>query len=189
MSDLEINGNTSQAVKKIAAQLRRVGWAGFWLQLVLAVVSTVLFVFAILFASKDGSDPGTGGSLIFAVGGLSILYFSTYWSFRYVITSRKLKNPDLRPKKADTIKLVEWGLMSSVLGMGASVIGAEAIAGILLGKSLAFASPFAVYNPNVFMNIIKPLDVFLVLANTHTITAHFIGIVSSLWLLTKLNKN
>jgi hypothetical protein len=188
MSDLEINDNTPQTVRKIAAQLRRVGWAGFWLQLVLAVVSTVLFLFAILFASKGGTDPGTGGSLLFAVGGLVVLYVSTYWSFRYVITSRKLKSPDLRPKRADTIKLVNWGLMSSVLGMGLSVMGAESIAGTLLGKSLSSAASFGMFSPDALSKIIQPLDIFIVLANTHTITAHFIGIVSALWLLTKLNK-
>ena len=188
MSDLEINGNTPQTVRKIAAQLRRVGWAGFWLQLVLAVVSSLIFLFAIPFASTGASNPGTGGSLLFAVGGLLVLYGSTYWSFRYVMTSRKLKNPDLRPKKADTIKLVQWGLMSSVLGMGSSVMGAESIAGTLLGKSLSLAQPFAVYSPDALSKIIQPLDIFIVLANTHTITAHFIGIVSSLWLLTQLNK-
>jgi hypothetical protein len=188
MSDLEINGNTPQTVRKIAAQLRRVGWAGFWLQLVLAVVSSLIFLFAIPFASTGASNPGTGGSLLFAVGGLLVLYASTYWSFRYVMTSRKLKNPDLRPKKADTIKLVQWGLMSSVLGMGSSVMGAESIAGTLLGKSLSLAQPFAVYSPDALSKIIQPLDIFIVLANTHTITGHFIGIVSSLWLLSQLNK-
>jgi hypothetical protein len=189
MSDLEINnGSTSQAVRRIASQLRRVGWAGFWLQLVLAVVSSLIFLFAIPFASTGASNPGTGGSLLFAVGGLMALFVSTYWSFRYVITSRKLKNPDLRPKKAETIKLVQWGLMSSILGMGSSVLGAESIAGTLLGKSLSSVTSFAMFNPDALSKIIQPLDIFIVLANTHTITAHFIGIVGSLWLLDRMNK-
>jgi Protein of unknown function (DUF3611) len=188
MSNLEINGNTPQTVRKIAAQLRRVGWAGFWLQLVLAVVSTLIFIFAAPFASTGASNPGTGGSLLFALGGLAILYFSTYWSFRYVATGRKLKNPELRPKKADTIKLVRWGLLASTLGMGSSVMGAESIAGTLLGKSLSSVASFAVFSPEALSKIIQPLDIFIVLANTHTITAHFIGIVCSLWLLELLTK-
>ncbi|WP_373543348.1 DUF3611 family protein [Chamaesiphon sp.] len=188
MSNLEINSNTPQTVKKIAAQLRRVGWAGFWLQLILAVVSSLIFLFALPFASTGATNPGTGGSLLFAVGGLLVLYGSTYWSFRYVIISRKLRNPDLRPKKAETIKIVRWGLLSSVLGMGSSVLGAESIAGTLLGKSLSSVTSFAVFSPDALSKIIQPLDIFIVLANTHTITAHFIGIVGSLWLLNQLNK-
>ena len=188
MSDREINDNTPQTVKKIAAQLRRVGWAGFWLQLVLAVVSTLIFLFAAPFASTGASNPGTGGSLVFALVGLLVLYVSIFWSFRYITTSRKLKNPDLRPKRADTIKLVQWGLMSSIIGMGSSVMGAESIAGTLLGKSLSSAVSFGMFSPDALSKIIQPLDIFIVLANTHTITAHFVGIVSALWLLTKLNK-
>jgi hypothetical protein len=188
MSDLEINGNAPQTVRRIAAQLRRVGWLGFWLQLVLAVVSTLIFLFATPFASAGASNPGTGGSLLLAVGGLLAVYVSTYWSFRYVSIGRKLKHPDLRPKKADTIKLIQWGLLCSILGLGLSVMGAESIAGTLLGKSLSLAQPFAVYSPDALSKIIQPLDIFIVLANTHTITAHFIGIVSSLWLLSKISK-
>jgi Protein of unknown function (DUF3611) len=188
MSDLEINGNTPQTVRKIAAQLKRVGWMGFWLQLALAVVASLIFLFAIPLASTGASNPGTGGSLLFAVGGLLVLYASTYWSFRYVTTSRKLKNPDLRPKKAETIKLVQWGLMSSVLGMASSVMAAESIAGTLLGKSLSSTLGFATFSSDALSKIIQPLDILIVLANTHIITAHFIGMVASLWLLTQINK-
>lgn len=188
MPDLEINGNTPQPVRKIAVQLRRVGWIGFWLQLVLAVVSTLIFLFAIPSIGTGTNNPGTGGSLVFAVGGLLMLYVSTYWSFRYVTIAKKLKNPDLRPKKADTIKTIQWGLMSNTLGMGLSVMGAESIAGTLLGKSLSVAQPFAMYNPEALSKIIQPLDIFTVLANTHTITAHFVGTVGSLWLLYKITK-
>jgi Protein of unknown function (DUF3611) len=188
MSNLEINGNTPQAVKKIAAQLKRVGWAGFWSQLVLAVVSSLIFLFAIPAAATGASNPGTGGSLLFAVGGLVILYGCTYWSFRYVTLARQLKNPDLRPKKAETIQIVRWGLLASVLGMGSSVLGAESIGGTLLGKSLSAVVPGAIFSPDALSKIIQPLDVLIVLANTHTITAHFIGIVCSLWLLDRIQK-
>lgn len=189
MSDSGINGNARQTVKKIAAQLRRVGWVSFWLQLVLAVVSTLIFLFAIPFASTGASNPGTGGSLLFAVGGLLVLYGSTFWSFRYVTIARKLKNPDLRPKKAETIKTIQLGIMSSLTGMGLSVLGAESIAGTLLGKSLSLAQPFAVYSPDALSKIIQPLDIFIVLANTHTITAHFIGVLGSLMLLSQITKS
>lgn len=188
MSDLEINGNTPPTVRKIATQLRRVGWAGFWLQLALAVVASLIFLFAIPLASTGATNPGTGGSLLFAVGGLLVLYVSTYWSFRYVMISRKLKNPDLRPKRADTIKLVQWGLISSVLGLASSVMAAESIAGTLLGKSLSSSIGFATFSADALSKIIQPLDILIVLANTHIITAHFIAIVCSLWLLDRLNK-
>ncbi|PSB49591.1 DUF3611 family protein, partial [Chamaesiphon polymorphus] len=116
------------------------------------------------------------------------LYGCTYWSFRYVTLARQLKNPNLRPKKAETIQIVRWGLLASILGMGSSVIGAESIGGTLLGKSLAMVLPGAIFSPDALSKIIQPLDILIVLANTHIITAHFIGIVCSLWLLDRIQK-
>jgi hypothetical protein len=189
MSNLETNPNASPTVQKIAAQMSRVGWAGFWVQLVLAVVSSLIFLFAIPFASTGINNPGTGGSILFVIGGLLVLYVSTFWSFRYVMTARQLKNPNLRPKKADTIKLVQWGLICSIAGMGVSVLAAESIGGTLLGKSLSSVSlSVGIFSADALSKIIQPLDIFIVLANTHVITAHFIGIVCSLWLLDRLHK-
>jgi hypothetical protein len=188
MSDSGI-GNTPQTVKNIAAQLRRVGWLGFWGQLVLAVVSTAIFIFAIALSGNSANNPATGGSLLFSIGGLFALYGSTFWSFRYMAIARKLKDPDLRPKKADTIKTIRMGIMLSVIGMGLSVMGAESISGTLLGKSFSsFSASVGFFNADALSKIIQPLDISIVLANTHTITAHFIGMIGSLFLLDRITK-
>jgi hypothetical protein len=189
MSDSRIDGNTPQTVKKVAAQLQRVGWICFWLQLVLAIVSTAIFVFAILMAGGNANNPATGGSLLFSLGGLVALYGSTFWSFRYMGIARQLKNPDLRPKKADTIQTIRLGILFGLIGMGLSVMGAEAISGTLLGKSFSsFSVSVGFFNADALSKIIQPLDISIVLANTHTITAHFIGILGSLFLLDRITK-
>jgi hypothetical protein len=189
MSDSRIDGNTPQTVKKIAAQLQRVGWICFWLQLVLAIVSTAIFVFAILMAGGNANNPATGGSLLFSLGGLLVLYGSTFWSFRYMGIARQLKNPDLRPKKADTIQTIRLGILFGLIGMGLSVMGAESISGTLLGKSFSsFSVSVGFFNADALSKIIQPLDISIVLANTHTITAHFIGLLGSLFLLDRITK-
>jgi Protein of unknown function (DUF3611) len=189
MSDSRIDVNTPQTVKKVATQLRRVGWVCFWLQLVLAIVSTAIFVFAILMAGGNANNPATGGSLLFSLGGLFVLYGSTFWSFRYMAIARQLKNPDLRPKKADTIQTIRLGILFGVIGMGLSVMGAESISGTLLGKSFSsFSVSVGFFNADALSKIIQPLDISIVLANTHTITAHFIGILGSLFLLDRITK-
>ncbi len=190
MSDSRLDSNTPQTVKKVAAQLRRVGWVCFWLQLVLAIVSTAIFVFAILMAGNGANNPATGGSLLFSLGGLFALYGSTFWSFRYMNIARKLQNPDLRPKKADTIQTIRLGILFGVIGMGLSVMGAESISGTLLGKSFSsFSVSVGFFNADALSKIIQPLDISIVLANTHTITAHFIGILGSLFLLDRITKS
>ncbi|PSB03705.1 DUF3611 family protein [Merismopedia glauca] len=183
------------ALRQIAATMRLTGWVTFWIQLVLAVVSSLIFVFALVLSGAAGqgnaqvNNPGTGGGAFFAVCGLIALYFSVYQSFRYTRLARQLKEPDpnLRPKKADTIKLLRFGLIVSFVGMSLAVLGAEAITGTLLGKSLA--QPQSLYNPAFNLReLIQPLDIFVVLANTHTIAAHFVGIGGGLWLLNRLNR-
>ncbi len=180
------------AIKRIARTIRLTGWIAFWVQLVLGVVSTLIFLFAIPFAQSGSSNnPGTGGSAFFAVCGLFALYFSVYQAFRYVRLARDLKdpNPNLRPKKADTIKTLRFGLMVSLGGMLLTVVGAEAITGTLLAKSLAQGQGVAVFSADSLNKLIQPLDIFVVLANTHTITAHFAGILAGIWLLNRVTNN
>lgn len=176
--------------------LRITGWIGFWVQIVLAVVSSLIFLFAIPFArtpanaNPAANNPGTGGSIFFAVCALFLLYFSVYQSFRYTRIARQLQdsNPNLRPKKSDTIKGLRFGLTVSLVGMLLAVLGAEAITGTLLAKSLAQPQGATIYDPQFINRIIQPLDIFVVLANTHTISAHFAGIFLGIWLLNRLNQ-
>ncbi len=195
MADLTGNTTTQTKVVKFANQLRLIGWVSFWIQLALAIVSTIIFLFAILAAAPKGvvvngatvvtpPNPGTSGGIFLAICGLVVLYGGIYLAFSYTRIASKLKNPDLRPKKADTMKQMKLALIVNLLGMFLSILAAEAIGGVLLGKSFAFAG--AIFNPSSLGQIIQPLDIFLVLGNTHTITAHFVGMVGSLWLISRV---
>ncbi|NJK77536.1 MAG: DUF3611 family protein, partial [Microcoleus sp. SU_5_6] len=139
------------AVQRVAFALRTAGWVSFWVQLVLAVVATIILLFAIPFAlpraTPTGAAPtnaGTGGGVFLAVCGLVVLGYSIYRAFRFTRLSRELRSPAnaVRPKKADTIKEVRLTLMSNLAGMLLTLIGAEAISGILLAKSLSQPQAF-----------------------------------------------
>lgn len=194
-NQLESFSSLPPAVQRVAFALRTVGWVCFWAQSVLAVVAALILLFAIPFAFPSATpgarstNPGTGGGLFFAILGLAILAHSVYRAFRYTRWSRQLRSPSsaLRPKKADTIREVRFSLLSNTLGLFLTILGAEAISGTLLAKSLA--QPQALYNPNInFNQFIQPLDIFVVLANTHATFAHFIGIAAALWLLDRICK-
>ncbi|NJR66617.1 MAG: DUF3611 family protein, partial [Leptolyngbyaceae cyanobacterium CRU_2_3] len=86
------------AVKRVASSFRLVGWISFWVQIVLAIVSGIVLLFA---ASGLGvaatvapatpgavpqtgiSSPETGIGLLFAVIGLLALFAGAFWAFRY----------------------------------------------------------------------------------------------------------
>lgn len=183
------------AVQRVAFALRTVGWVSFWVQLVLAVVAAIILLFAIPFAipsttaAGNSTSAGTGGGVFFAICGLLVLGYSVFRAFRFTRLSRQLRSPAnaIRPKKADTIKQVQFTLVSNLVGMLLTLVGAEAISGTLLAKSLA--QPQALFGAAVDVGkFIQPLDIFVVLANTHATVAHFVGIVGTLWLLDRIHK-
>lgn len=183
------------AIDRFSGNLRLIGWISFWGQLVLAVISSVILIFAGLFGfsstpnTTGASDPGTGGGLFFAICGLIALYYCVYQAFRFTRLARQLRSPtpSLRPKKVDTIQILRFSLVASLVGMALTLIGAGAINGTLVAKALR--QPRGIFNPNVAIeDFIQPLDLFIVQANTNTILAHFIGLVAVLWLLNSINK-
>ncbi len=167
------------------------GWISLWAQLILAIISGVMLLCVGGSAAMSkpmpgaGPNPGTGGGILFATISLGFLVYGVFQSWQVVKLGRKLKesNPDIRPKKTATVRLLWTSLMFRGVGLMMSVIAAEAIAGILLEKSLAaVATFFSQAQP------VPPLDIFLVLANTHLITAHFIGLAVTLWLLNRIDR-
>ncbi len=80
---------------------------------------------------------------------------------------------------------IRQGLIANIIGMFLTILGAQALAGIVLIKSLNVPQgTFNVAsNPSQFVNSV---DLLIVQANTNTILAHFTGIVTSLWLLNRI---
>ncbi|MBW4486409.1 MAG: DUF3611 family protein [Trichocoleus desertorum ATA4-8-CV12] len=181
------------AIRQIATYFRWTGWISFWAQSVLAVVSTIVLIVANFSRETGGtagtSRVGTGFGVFFAICGLVVLGINIYWAFRYVRIARQLKAPNtsLRPSKADTIQLLQLGIIFSLVGMLLTIIGAQAIVGGLIARSIAQPQAYPLYGNNA-IPIIRPLDFFVVQANTNTIAGHFAGLVSSFWLLNRVNR-
>jgi hypothetical protein len=186
--------NLPAAIQRVIPWFNKVGWIGFWAQVVLGVVAGAIFLFVLLFTSSEGNGnaQGSGGTIpgvFLAILGLLLLGLSIFWSFRYTRLARQLATADSsnRPKKADTIQMLRRGLYVNLIGMGISLLGAESITGILFFKSLR-SQTAGFMNPRRINDLIEPLDIYVVLANTHTIVAHFIALVGSLLLLSVITR-
>lgn len=178
-------------LKQISQSLQRIGWAAFWTQLVLGVISSIiLLLYAFSSATTRVGEPGqgTGFGIFFAISGLVTLGMSIFWAFRYTKIARQLKDPiaSLRPSKGDTIQAVRIGVIINLSGMLLTLVGAQAIIGSTLARSLS-QQP-GTFIPGGAVQFIQPLDLFVVQANTNTIFAHFAGVIAALWLLTRLYK-
>jgi len=178
----------SAQVDRVAQMMNRTGWIGFWVQVVLGVVSTVILAFSALSVlpgagRAGGASPGAGAGLFFAALALVALYFSIFQTFRLVQQGRRLRAPkNLRPSRSATLDLLRFNALLSCIGLGIALVGAEAITGNLLSKALVQPNAFnvAAIDPSKF---VQALDIFVVLGNTHTIVAHFAGLLVSLRLI------
>jgi hypothetical protein len=184
-------GSPSPNVLRVILALRKWGWGSFWSQLVLAIIASIILVVTTPFANRatipggvpTPSSPGLGMGILFTIVGLLVVYFSTFWSFRYTQLAQKLRgtNGGERPSKVQTVNLLKMGAIVNLVGMPITLIGANAIVGALTVKSLTPQT-------GGFVPItVQPIDMFVVQASILTILAHFISLFTSLWLLNRVS--
>lgn len=110
---LKLNGHPS-AQHQAASLLKSLGWSGFWLQLVLTIISGLIFGFAVL-APNLNLHLKSGIGLLSVLGGLVALGFSLYWCFRYVRLGRQLDAPEpaVHPGRQETMQVLQiWERLS-----------------------------------------------------------------------------
>lgn len=182
------------AVRRIAGSFRIVGWVSFWVQAVLAVISSLVLLFALVNlgarSGSGGGNPGTGVGLLFAALGLVAVYLSAFWAFRYTRLGRRLRSPDSarRPSPKDALQALRLGTMISMAGMLITLFGGQALIGSLLAKALAQPQGGTVFVPGNINQYVEAFDIFVVQANTNTLLAHFVSLAATLWLLRTVNR-
>jgi Protein of unknown function (DUF3611) len=191
MSEKPGDQSSSSTLRAIAQTFRLAGWISFWIQLVLAVVSGVvllLFTISSQRANSQGNNPGTSFGIFLAVCGLIALGAGIYLAFRYTRLGNQLmsSNPNNRPRKSETVQVLRLGLMINLVGILLTLLGAQAIVGTLAARAITQTQFFFGAQGN--QPFISGLDMFVVQANTNTVTAHFAGLVASLWLLNRITR-
>jgi hypothetical protein len=170
--------------QEFAATFRTVSRFSFWIQLVLGAISVIALLLAIFSRnlSVQTNNTGIGFGIFLAIVGILLLCFRVYWAFRYRRLAKRLQSDDkeLHPRKEDIIQVLKIGLMVSAAGMLLAFLASEVSVVVVLAKALAEPQGIAVYNRE---NVIRSLDIFVVLANVNMIGAHFVGGVTSFGLL------
>ncbi|CDN09766.1 MAG: DUF3611 family protein [Richelia sp.] len=175
----------------IAKAFRLVGWISFWTQLVLGVVATGIFlVFRIQRSGTQAGNPGAGFGIFFAALGLLTLAGGVFLAFRYTRIGKQLasSNGSNHPRRMETLQVIRLGLMINLVGMLLTLFGAQAISGSLLLKALSVPQGAVGFSPEQLSRLVQPIDVLVVQANINTVTAHFAGVVGSLWLFNRIQK-
>lgn len=170
--------------QEFAAIFRLVSRISFWVQLVLSGVSGIA-VFLSCFSrsiTTQTNNAGIGFGIFLAIVGILLLCFRVYWAFRYRKMAKLLQTPNSEnhPKKEEVIKNLQIGLLVSLVGLLIAFIASEVTVTVILAKAVAQPQGVAIYQPE---NVIRSLDIFVMLANVNMIGAHFFGGVTSLGLL------
>ncbi|MEO0989074.1 MAG: DUF3611 family protein [Cyanobacteria bacterium J06639_14] len=191
----ELEYSLPPAIRRISGAFLWAGRVSFWIQIFLGAIAgiTLLFTSVNLFVDQTTrSTPGAGIGFFFSGCGLATLFVGTFWAFRYIQMARRLRSRDesRRPKPKEALRILKLGLYISLTGMLLTLLGAEALVGALVEKS--FSQGIAVLprgggNINQIIEI-TPFDMFVVLATTNIQLAHFVGLVSSLWVLNSVNR-
>ncbi|WCJ17777.1 translocon at inner membrane of chloroplasts 21 [Euphorbia peplus] len=176
----------AQVAKRLESTSRyfkRLGSLGFWGQLICAVVAAVIQSFSVVVTGKI-SSPFT---FYATAGGIAAAFISVFWSFGYLRLSDKLRktanDPSKAPPRADVVRSLKNGIVLNLLGMGAAVLGMQAIVGSLVAKALTSSANPYYQGISPGTSPVLALDVFLVQASANTILSHFLGLFFSLELL------
>lgn len=167
-------------LETLRAKIDRVSYFSWWAQLILSTVSGVLLIFANSVSLRAGTAVLAARSL--AVGGLAFSLASTLWTWRYRRLAAKL---GLEPETSVIVAskgilgIAKWGIVLNLVGMGLSLVGAEAIVGTLAAKALTQSQASTL---GVLSSAVQPLDMLVVQANTNIVLAHFASLLAGLQL-------
>jgi hypothetical protein len=170
---------------KVAKSFTRLGWTGFWVQLVLATIPLFLLGY-FLFGKATGAAVRLDFTEYLAVVGLIVLGFTTLWSLRYAGLGKRMADPDRRPLRATLTKVLWIGVWASAVGIAISLV--LLFAEVLRLMFLFMTAPqggVPVVQTQVDNRTawVSAIDVVSLLADLCTLTGELMVLGFTLWLL------
>ncbi len=170
---------------KLAAQFRRFGAIGFWVQLgigaVLGLIGALFFI-ANAAQAQPGGQQGFIGQI--AMASLPILAFTTFWFWRYRRIGARLRDDPAKVDLASLPRKVWIGIAASSLGVFLSTIVITAEMGALLLAVLnAPQAGVAVIQTAEGLTWISAFDIFGLMTLALEIAVEVLVLVFGLWLL------
>lgn len=175
--------------QRMASSLRRLGWVGLWLQVILGFIPVLVLIIKVL---SGQSQITTSLGLFLTIACLLALLLAIYWCFHYVRLARKLEDADLRPVKAVVIRSLWIGLTINIVGMFCAVLIAMGRIGTLTLNMLRLPQGATIITPGTGGDLINrgplmtPSDMIIIQAMINTIAAELVGIIIALLLLSKM---
>jgi hypothetical protein len=165
----------------------RLGWAGFWLQVVFGSLPIIGMAYYYTFASS-GAPSRSGLPFVeyLTIANLALLAFTTVWSYRYTRLAKRMRDPERRPSESYLVGAVWTGVMASTLGMLFSMVVMLIEAANLLFMFLkAPQAGFPVIQTSGAESayFVSSVDMASLMALILILFAELVVLVFSLWLL------
>ena len=171
----------------LAKSFVRLGWTGFWLQVVLGALPVVLMSYLFVF-SGSLSGPRSGLPLVefLSLVNLLVLLFTIVWFYRYPALGRQIADPQSRPTEPAVLGTVWTGLVASSLGILFSMVVMLLEVGQLLFYFLSAPQagiPAIQTTGAASASWVSAVDLVSLMALLLMLAAEVIALVLGLWLM------
>jgi hypothetical protein len=173
--------------KSLAGAFIRLGWIGFWFQVVFGSLPILILLYYFAFARPDPESQGGFGFIeVLTVINLLLLVFTTLWSYRYTRIGKQLRQSEGIPSESQVIGTVWTGVVATTTGMLFSMISIVIETANLLFyflKAPQAGIPVIQTSGTASTHWVSTIDMVSLMALVLFLFAELIVLVLSQWLL------
>lgn len=174
-------------VRRLSLILWRQNWISWWCQTILTVVASVTLSFAKI--SVEGMTVASTAGFGLSSMGLFVSFVSIYWTWGNTRLANKIRLKRVEP--GDVVRVIRSrlrkGVCINLVGQALTLLSAEQLVGILISRVLSFQGGVPGYFGAGAQNALRPLDIFIVQANTNALLSHFCSLAIGLYLTTRIS--
>jgi hypothetical protein len=174
--------------RSLARAFTRLGWTGFWLQIVFGSIPIIGMAYYFAFSRSTPESRRSGFPFVeyLTIVNLLLLLFTIFWSYRYTRLGKRLLDPGKRPSESDLIGAVWTGVVATTVGMLFSMIVMLIEAANLLFyflKAPQAGMPVIQTGGAEAVYWVSSVDMVSLMALILTLFSELLVLVFSLWLL------
>jgi hypothetical protein len=177
--------------ENLAKQFSRLGWIGFWIQLVLISLPILLLLYVLFISSPESAQRrGIDLSNYLSYGSLLVMLFTIFWFYQYTRLAKRIPDPESRPPQSSVMRTLWIGLGASCLGILFSMIlMINAVLRILfvLLATPQTGVPFSATGGDPAKTL-SAIDAVSLTSLLFTLSAELIVLAFSLWLLFRVTR-
>ncbi|EGV18167.1 DUF3611 family protein [Thiocapsa marina] len=178
--------------KSLAKSFKRLGWTGFWIQVLVGVIPLVLMLYSFVFA-QSVTGPRAGLPIVeyLTLGSLAMMIFTTFWFFRYTRIADEIKGPGTSPTETELAGSVWIGLLASSLAIFFTITVMFVEVAHLLFYFLAAPQggvPVIQTTGAGPASWVSAVDMLSLMSMVLTLLAELVVMVFSLWLLFRVTE-